>query len=146
MATRRYISRLNLSEFSVHAEVSIYDPNRWHDGAPKGGPKFGFGASIFGSRGRDGKLVAGVQIGGIGSHSPEDAAERIDVYAQGADVARFITDMLAAGVAGEVVEAYLFQQLGGGKPTTARFVYAAGDKSARLEVLNLIGDVLQRVE
>lgn len=136
MAARKYISRVSMNEYSASVEVAICDPKRWPDNRPTYGAKFGFEASVHAStRQDDNFLTAGVAVGGIGSHSPEDAAERIDVYSQGADVARFITDMAHLGFAPEIIGEYLTEKLGGGKPTTARFVYAAGDRDLRASEL-----------
>lgn len=143
MATRRYISRVNVGTHSAHVEIAIYDPNRWKDATPKGGAKFGHEATVYaqpGGSGWDGPLVAGVSVGGLGTHSADDAEGRIDVYQQGADVARFITDMAQQDVAPEVMQAYLNQQLGGGHQTTARFVYRSGDKNKVMGILALVGD------
>lgn len=96
MSDIEYTYRYSISEYSANIEIAIYDPNRW-DGA--GGAKFGHDANVWVVEqvysGDDVvRFVARCSQGSIGSHSPDDAAERIDVYQQAADLARYINDAI----------------------------------------------------
>lgn len=116
MAATQYIYGVRFNQYGGQVEVAIYDPTRW-DGS--GGPRFGYDAGVWvaedygtpGSATYGGAMVAKVSQGSIASHSPDEAALRIDVYQQAANIARYINTALAAGMGlvaiGEVLEGML---------------------------------------
>lgn len=111
MADVKYIYRVNASIYSLQVEVAIFDPDRY-DG--KGGARFGFEAEVScyaGSEQFPDRTKVGCSQGSIGTHSPEDAALRIDVYQQAADIARFVRDRLVVGMTLVEIGTYLSETL-----------------------------------
>lgn len=90
-----YTYRTSINKHGGHVEIAVYDPERWEG---QGGAKFGFEAEVYVQQrwiGDDpNKMVAQVSMGAIGSHSPEDALERMEVYHLAAQLAAFINDQL----------------------------------------------------
>lgn len=91
-----YTNNVRFNQFGGVIRVAIFDPER-NDGA--GGAKFGFAAEVTisdssGSFANSGRFVATVSMSAIGSHTPEEAAQRIDVYSQAADIAYFFNQQI----------------------------------------------------
>lgn len=119
--------RVSFGQDHGRVEVAIFDPQRWIKSAPEnpGGSKFGFEAEAYVSEDRTGDwaredrpLVAEVSQAAIGTHSVEDAEQRIFVYTQALRIATWINNWIAAGRTLEYIDHTLQGLLTPGKPTT----------------------------
>lgn len=87
----KYLYRVRFNEMGLQVTAGIFDPTT-------GGIRFGYDANLTADEEpRTGANRVEVSQGAIGSHSPDDAELRIDVYQQVASMARFIKEMLDEG-------------------------------------------------